>query len=324
MHRIAGPANKIGVGWEMMSNKRRSKIDNKFDEIRRMEESGALTGKSCNRILRKFFGNRLSVVGLVIFGVIVFASIFAHFIARCDPMRVDVMNILQPPTYRHILGTDKIGRDVFARILYGGQISIFVGFGSALGAGFIGVLLGCYAGYKGGWLDNIVLRISEIFMAFPSIILVLLLVSIVGQSLWNLVGIFMLTGWCSIYRMTRAKILSIREEEYVQALRAFGISNFLICYKHMLPNALGPILVNITLSTATFILRETSLSFLGLGVPLNIPTWGNILNVAQDISVLRENWWMWIPVGLVISIFIMSINFIGDGLRDCADPNYQG
>ena len=153
-----------------------------------------------------------------------------------------------------------------------------MGFGGALGAALVGVTLGTYAGYKGGWLDKILMRISEIFMSFPQIILVLLLVSILGQSLWNLLIIFTITGWGSVYRMARSQMLSIREEEYVQALRAFGLNDAVICYKHMLPNALGPIMVNITLSTAMFILEETSLSFLGLGVPLNIPTWGNILN----------------------------------------------
>ncbi|HBK68040.1 MAG TPA: peptide ABC transporter permease, partial [Firmicutes bacterium] len=225
---------------------------------------------------------------------------------------------------KHILGTDKIGRDVFARIVYGGRISILVGLGSALGAALIGVMIGCYAGYKGGWLDKIFMRISEIFMSFPQIILVLLLVSIVGQSLWNLLLIFIVTGWGSVYRLVRSQMLSIREEEYVQALRAFGLNDFIICYKHMLPNALGPIMVNITLSTAMFILQETSLSFLGLGVPLNIPTWGNILNVAQDLSILKENWWIWLPVGILISTFVLSVNFIGDGLRDSTDPTQQG
>lgn len=161
-------------------------------------------------------------------------------------------------------------------------------------------------------------------MSFPQLVLVLLLVTILGQSLMNLIIIFILTGWGSVYRLTRAQILSIREEEYVQSLRAFGLNSFVICYKHMLPNAIGPILVNITLSTAMFILEEASLSFLGLGVPLQIATWGNILNAAQDMFTLQNSWWLWLPVGVVISLFVMSINFIGDGLRDSTDPTQQG
>jgi peptide/nickel transport system permease protein len=153
---------------------------------------------------------------------------------------------------------------------------------------------------------------------------VLLLVSILGQSLLNLIIIFTLTGWGGIYPMSRARMLSLREEEYVLALRSFGLSRPLIAYKHMLPNALGPIMVNITLSTAAFILQEAGLSFLGLGVPLSLPTWGNILNVAQDLRVLQNNWWIWLPVGTVISLFVLSVNFIGDGLRDATDPTQQG
>jgi len=307
-----------------MKSVEKTKLDKKMDVIKQREEAGLLKNKSQSRALRRFFNNRLAIMGLIIFILIFLTAIFAPIICKHAPQKIDLLNRLQPPSSEHIFGTDKIGRDVFARILYGGQISIFVGIGSALGAAIIGVLIGSYAGYKGGWIDKTFMRISEVMMSFPQIVLVLLLVSLVGQSLWNLIVIFILTGWGSIYRMTRAKILSIREEEYVLALKAFGLNDIIICYKHMLPNALGPVLVNITLSTAGFILQETALSFLGLGVPLNIPTWGNILNIAQDISVLRENWWIWLPTGTVISIFVSSVNFIGDGLRDSIDPTQQG
>jgi len=272
----------------------------------------------------KFFQNKLALIGLVVFAVILLSSIFAPLLTKYDPAMIDLRARLSPPSWEHLFGTDKLGRDVFARVLYGGRISILVGFGGALGAALVGVSLGTYAGYKGGWLDKILLRVSEIFMAFPQIILVLLLVSLLGQSLWNLLVIFTITGWGSVYRMARSQMLSIREEEYVQALKAFGLSDAIIAYKHMLPNALGPIMVNLTLSTAMFILEETALSFLGLGVPLHIPTWGNILNAAQDLTILQEAWWIWVPVGLVISAFVLSINFVGDGLRDSADPTQQG
>lgn len=307
-----------------MDSVKKTKLDKKMDLIKQKEELGLLKYKSQSRAQRKFFNNRLAVIGLILFIVILFVTIFAPVICKYSPQKVELLNRLQPPSSEHIFGTDKVGRDVFARVLYGGRISILVGLGSALVAAIIGVSIGCYAGYKRGLIDGIFMSISEIMMSFPRIILVLLLVSIVGQSLWNLLVIFVLTGWGVMYRMTRAKILSIREEEYILALKAFRLNDIIICYKHMLPNALGPILVNITLSTAMFILQETELSFLGLGVPLNIPTWGNILNVAQDISVLKENWWIWLPVGTVISIFVLSVNFIGDGLRDSTDPTQQG
>ncbi len=305
----------------MAVNKR---LNKKFDKIRAMEEAGKGGGKTMNRSLRKLLKNKLALLGMVIFTVIILASLFAPLLTSYDPLGVSMESVLQPPSALHILGTDKIGRDIFSRVLYGGRISILVGLGSALGAATIGVLLGAYAGYKGGVIDRTILRISEIFMSFPQIVLVLLLVTILGQSLRNLLIIFIATGWGSVYRMTRARMLSIREEEYVQALKAFGLSDVIVCYKHMLPNAIGPILVNITLSTAMFILEEASLSFLGLGVPLEIATWGNILNAAQDQTVLLRNWWIWLPVGIVISLFVMSVNFMGDGLRDSADPTQQG
>jgi len=300
------------------------KLDRKFDRILEREEKGLNEKKTMNRSLRKFLKNRLAIVGVVLFSIILLASVFAPLLTSYDPLGVDMNTVLKAPSREHILGTDKIGRDLFSRILYGGRISILVGLGSALGAAFIGVLLGAYAGYKGGKIDKIILRISEIFMSFPQIVLVLLLVTILGQSLTNLLIIFVLTGWGSVYRMTRARMLSIREEEYVQALRAFGLNDFIVAYKHMLPNAIGPILVNITLSTAMFILEEAALSFLGLGVPLEIATWGNILNAAQDQSVLINSWWIWLPVGIVISLFVMAVNFMGDGLRDSTDPTQQG
>ena len=299
-------------------------LDRDFDRIRAREEAGKIKRQIGSRALRKLLSNQLAVVGLVLFLVILFASVFAPLITDHDPLRINLRAMLQPPSAEHWFGTDKTGRDVFARVLYGGRISILVGLGSALCAAVIGVGIGAYTGYKGGWIDVIALRVSEIYMSFPQIILVLLLVSITGQSLFNLIIIFIVTGWAPMYRMARARMLSIREEEYVQALQSFGVSTARICYKHMLPNALGPIMVNITLTTAMFILAEAGLSFLGLGVPLQIPTWGNILNAAQDMRVLQNNWWIWLPAGGVISLFVLAVNFIGDGLRDSTDPSQQG
>lgn len=303
---------------------RRSRLDRQFDQMRRLEEAGRLMPATGNRAVRKFLNNRLAVVGLVVFTLIVLASVFAPLLTPWDPTAINLRAINLPPSLEHWFGTDRTGRDVFARVLYGGRISILVGLGSALVSAVIGIIIGCYAGYVGGWFDAICLRISEAIMSFPELILVLVLVSIVGQSLVNIMAIFIVGGWCGIYRLVRAQILSLREEEYVQALRSFGLNRALITYKHILPNALGPVMVNITLSTAAFILQEAGLSFLGLGVPLSIPTWGNILNVAQDLSVLQKNWWLWLPVGTVISLFVLSVNFVGDGLRDATDPTQQG
>jgi len=301
-----------------------TKLDKRFDKIKLKEEQGQVKNYIRNRALNKMFGNKLAVIGLFFVTIVILSSIFAPLICKYDPQKVNLRKMLKPPSIENILGTDKVGRDVYARIIYGGRISILVGLGSAIGAALIGVSIGAYTGYRGGWVDSLFLRISEIVMAFPQIILVLLLVAILGQSLMNLMIIFIFTGWGGLFRMTRAQMLSLREEEYVQALKAFGLSSFRIAFKHILPNALGPIMVNITLSTAMFILQEAGLSFLGLGVPLNIPTWGNILNVAIDLRILENYWWVWFPVAVMISLFVLSVNFIGDGLRDSTDPSLEG
>nr|WP_156945237.1 ABC transporter permease [Lacrimispora indolis] len=301
-----------------------SALNKKMDQILAQEESGKAKKRLKSRVLRKMLANKLSIAGLIIFIVIFFICFAAPLITSYSSTKIDLRSILQAPSAKHILGTDKIGRDIFARILYGGRISIAVGLGSALIATLFGVSLGTIAGYKGGLADGIVMKISEILMAFPQMIMVLILVTITGQSLWNLIFIFSITGWPSMYRMARSQMLSLREEDYVQALKAFGIGSMRIAFFHMLPNAIGPIFVNITLSTAMFILQETSLSFLGLGVPLEVATWGNILNAAQDIMILRDAWWVWVPAGVVVTLFVISINFIGDGLRDAADPSQIG
>ncbi|MCJ8323664.1 MAG: ABC transporter permease [Rhizobiales bacterium] len=302
----------------------RRSLDRKFDRILELEEAQKLSPSRRNRALAKLLNNRLAVLGIILFSIILFSAIFAPLLTDANPLKIDLRNASKAPSAEHWFGTDKTGRDVFARVLYGGRVSILVGLGSGLISAVIGIIIGAYTGFKGGWIDVLALRVSELFMSFPQIILVLLLVSIIGQSLLNLMIIFILTGWGGMYRMARAQMLSLREEEYVQALQSFGLSTASICYKHILPNALGPVMVNITLSTAAFILAEAGLSYLGLGVPLNIPTWGNILNTAQDLRVLQNYWWMWLPVGTVISVFVLSVNFIGDGLRDATDPSQQG
>lgn len=309
---------------EMTNARKRTRLDRKFDKLLAAEEAGKLGKSKMNRSLRKTLENRLAVIGVVIFLIILLACIFAPLIAPYDPQTPDLLAMTQAPSAKHLFGTDKLGRDVFTRTLYGGRLSILIGLGSALGAAVIGVLAGCYGGYKGGWFDKIVLRLSEIFMSFPQLILVMMLGTIFGRGLQNLMFIFILTGWGGVYRQVRAKMLSLREEEYVQSMQAFGISTFKIAYKHMLPNALGPVMVNLTLSTAMFILDEAAMSFLGLGVPPEIATWGNILNAAQDLYVMQNFWWMWLPVGIIVSLFVISINCIGDGLRDSTDPTQQG
>lgn len=307
---------------------KRTALDRQMDKIRDMEESGKLTTKLSNRALRKLSANKLAVLGIVLFFLICLLCFGAPLFTKYSPTAFALREKMSPPSWGHIFGTDQMGRDIWSRMLYGGRISIIVGLGSALGAALLGVTLGMFVGYKGGWLDNILMKVADIFLSFPQMVLIIIMVALVGQSLENLIIIFILTGWPSMYRMARSKVLSLKEEEFVQALRAFGISDAKIAFKHLLPNTLGPVVVNITLSTAMFILQEASLSVLGYGVPQEIATWGNIINVITNSGTIRFDWlgywWMWLPCSIMLILFVLSINSIGDGLRDASDPNQIG
>ena len=270
---------------------------------------------------KKFKRNKMAVIALIVLGILIFASAFAPRLTSYDPEAISLTERTLAPSKTHLLGTDKVGRDVFTRLLYGGRISILIGLTGALGGAIIGAALGCLGGYFGGLLDRFLLRLSELFTTFPQTILVLILVAFMGQGVWNLFIVFWCTGWMGTYRMTRAKILSLREETYVLACQAFGISNRSIMFRHILPNAAGPVIVNITLSTAGYVLQESALSFLGLGVPSSTPTWGNIFNAAKALDVVQAYPWLWLAPGIAISLFVLSVNIIGDGLRDALDPN---
>ena len=308
--------------------KKRTALDRRLDKIRDLEESGRLATKLTNRTLRKIMSNKLAVLGALLFVVICLLCFAAPLFTPYSPTSISLKERIKGPSLAHIFGTDQMGRDIWSRMLYGGRISIIVGLGSALGAALIGVTLGMFVGYKGGWLDAIILKISDVFLAFPQIVLIIIMVALVGQSLQNMILIFILTGWPSMYRMARSKVLSLKEEEFVQALRAFGVSDLKIAFKHLLPNTIGPIVVNITLSTAMFILQEASLSVLGYGVPQEIATWGNIINVITNAGTIRydwlEYWWMWLPCAIMLILFVLAINFMGDGLRDASDPTQIG
>ena len=307
---------------------KKTALDRKLDKIRAAEESGKLGTKLTNRTLRKLTSNKLAVIGTLLFVIICLLCFGAPLFTKYDPMAFDLRAKQMAPTLEHILGTDQMGRDIWSRILYGGRISIIVGLGSALGAALLGVTLGLYVGYKGGLMDSLLIKISDIFQSIPQMVLIIIIVALVGQSMENLIVIFILTGWPGMYRMTRSKVLSLKQQEFVQALRAFGISDVKIAFKHLLPNTLGPVVVNITLSTAMFILQEASLSVLGYGVPMEIATWGNIINVITNGGTIRfdwlQYWWMWLPCALMLVLFVLAINFIGDGLRDASDPTQIG
>ena len=307
---------------------KKTALDRKLDKIRAAEESGKLGTKLTNRTLRKLTSNKLAVIGILLFVAICVLCFGAPLFTKYDPMAFDLRGKMGAPSAAHILGTDQMGRDIWSRVLYGGRISIIVGLGSALGAALLGVTLGLYVGYKGGLMDSLLIKISDIFQSIPQMVLIIIIVALVGQSMENLIIIFILTGWPGMYRMTRSKVLSLKQQEFVQALRAFGISDVKIAFKHLLPNTLGPVVVNITLSTAMFILQEASLSVLGYGVPMEIATWGNIINVITNGGTIRfdwlQYWWMWLPCAIMLILFVLAINFIGDGLRDASDPTQIG
>lgn len=273
--------------------------------------------------IRKFVNNRLAMIGLVFVAVIIFTAVFAPLLTSYDPNEISLGEKSMGPCAEHILGTDNLGRDVFARVLYGGCISMLVSVLGALMGSLVGMVLGSLAGYFGGKVDMVLVRLSEIFQTFPEMILIMILVAILGQGVGNLVLVFSITGWMTTFRMVRNEFLALREETYVQVCEAFGMSKAAIMFKQILPNVLSPVIVSTTVNVAGFILSEASLSFLGVGVPSSVPTWGNILNAAKSVEVVSNYWWLWAVPGGVISIFVLAINFFGDGLRDVLDPKQQ-
>lgn len=273
--------------------------------------------------IRKFVNNRLAMIGLVFVVLIVLSSIFAPLLTSYDPSQISLGEKNLSPCAAHILGTDNLGRDVFSRVLYGGRISVLVSVLGALMGSFVGMVLGSIAGYFGGKVDMLLVRLSEIFQTFPEMILIMILVAILGQGVGNLILVFSVTGWMTTFRMVRNEFLALREETYVQVCEAFGMSKAAIMFKQILPNVLSPVIVSTTVNVAGFILSEAGLSFLGVGVPSSVPTWGNILNAAKSVEVVSNYWWLWAVPGAVISIFVLAINFFGDGLRDVLDPKQQ-
>ena len=271
-------------------------------------------------IASKLAANKLALVGLFFVLLIIFMCVFAPLLTPYNPTKINFAAQVQPPGGEHLFGTDKLGRDVFARVLYGGRVSILIGLSGALGGMFLGVIIGSLCGYFRGTLDAIFVKIAEFVSIFPQILLVLLLVTITKQSMMNLVYIFTATGWVATFRMVRGRFFSLREESFVEACKVFGLSDLSIAFRHILPNCLGPVIVQMTLNTAGFILQEAALSFIGLGVPSGTPTWGNIMNAAREIISIQQYPWVWLTPGLAIALFVLGVNFFGDGLRDALDP----
>ena len=276
-----------------------------------------------NEVLKRFLKNKLAVIGLVILTIFVLAAVFAPFITSFDRDSIDLMNIESAPNSLHILGTDELGRDVFTRLLYGGRVSLGVALCATVIQLLIGVSLGCISGFYGKWVDNIVMRVVDTVMCFPFFVIAITIAALFGASVWNIILIIGCLQWTGVSRIVRAKILSLKQSEFIEAARAMGLSSFEIISKHLLPNVLSPIIVNATLNVANGILMEAGISFLGLGVKQPQPSWGNMLSAAQSMRVLQYEWWLWIPTGLLVFLSVLCINFVGDRLRDALDPKMK-
>lgn len=276
-----------------------------------------------NEVLKRFLKNKLAVIGLVILTIFVLAAVFAPFITSFDRDSIDLMSIESAPNSLHILGTDELGRDVFTRLLYGGRVSLGVALCATVIQLLIGVSLGCISGFYGKWVDNIVMRVVDTVMCFPFFVIAITIAALFGASVWNIILIIGCLQWTGVSRIVRAKILSLKQSEFIEAARAMGLSSFEIISKHLLPNVLSPIIVNATLNVANGILMEAGISFLGLGVKQPQPSWGNMLSAAQSMRVLQYEWWLWIPTGLLVFLSVLCINFVGDGLRDALDPKMK-
>lgn len=263
--------------------------------------------------------NLKAKVGLIILAIFLLVAIFASLLAPYDPNEMS-LDMMSAPSFQHLLGTDDLGRDLFSRIIWGTQVSLFVGFITVAISMIVGVFLGVWAGYYGGWIDMIIMRYIDLQWAFPNFIIAVYLVAVFGTGLLNIIIAISLAFLDDFARVARSMVLTIKEQPYIDAARVQGTSDFRIMFKHILPNSVGPIIVQASVSISYAILGEASLSFLGLGVNANTPTWGLIL--ADGRSFISQAWWLGVFPGLAIMLIVLSINFIGDAVRDAFDVRH--
>lgn len=274
-------------------------------------------------MLMRFAKHRLALVSIFVFTAIVICSVAAPWLAPYDPNYIDPTAVDDRPSREHPLGLDQINRDMLSRLLYGGRVSLTVGVVAVIIYMTMGLVVGAIAGYFGGWIDNVISRLIDIILSFPSLILILVLVSLLGPGIGNLMFVLGILGWPAIARIVRGEFVRLRNQEFVVAARTIGVRDPRIILRHMLPNTVGPVLVAATLGMATVILQEASLSFLGLGVQPPTASWGQMLSLAQSMSVLENKPWLWVPPGMMVLISVLCVNFIGDGLRDALDPQLK-
>jgi peptide/nickel transport system permease protein len=274
--------------------------------------------RNVGRALSRLRRNRAALAGLLAIGILVFAAIFAPLLAPHDPYAVALEGRLQPPGSPHLLGTDELGRDILSRLLYGARVSLWVGIVTVALASLIGVSGGLIAGYLGGYWDNIIMRLVDVFLAFPVIVLAIAIVAVRGPGLTNVMVALALVYWTTYARVARSVVLVLREEDYTWAARTLGASPYRIMLRHLLPNAMAPLVVLASLGMGNAILAEAALSFLGLGIQPPEASWGSMLNFGMQF--LRDASHLSLMPGLAIFITVLGFNLMGDGLRDALDP----
>ena len=274
------------------------------------------------QVMRRFMRHRMAVVSLVILVILILMAVLAPVIAPYSPTKPSG-KFSDPPSREHIFGTDKIGRDMFSRILYAMQVSLEVGFLATLISTVIGVILGLISGYFGGAIDRVIMSFTDMVMSFPYILLVLVAAAIFEPGKWSIILILGFVDWPGVTRLVRGNVLSLRETNFIKSDITSGMPRRYILFSEILPNTLAPVLVYATSVFAISILDEAALSFLGMGVQPPTPSLGNLLNGAESLSVLTGMPWMWVWAGLVIILLVMCINFVGDALRDAMDPRNE-
>ncbi len=272
-------------------------------------------------IRRRFLRNKLALVGLVMVSIVFLTAIFAPIIATHPPRAQDLAITLQTPSSEHWLGTDELGRDVFSRIVYGTRIAVSVGLASIFLALVIGVILGSISGYVGKVWDTLIMRIADVFFAFPLIIGAVVIILVVGRGVTPVILAIGLFSWATVARLLRSSILSIRESEYVEAARSLGASKWRIVTRHVLPNSMAPVLVYAMVSVATAIVAQASLSYLGVGVPPDVPDWGNMISSGQKFFGFKDYLWFFPSMAVVFTV--LGFVFVGDGMRDALDPRLR-
>jgi peptide/nickel transport system permease protein len=270
---------------------------------------------------RRFKRHKLAIISACVLLFLGLLVIFSSAISPYNFHEQRFIDTLQGPSAKHWFGTDNLGRDMFIRVMYGGRISLLVGLWVALSAGVLGAVVGSLAGYYGGWLDNVLMRVTDLFLSIPFLVILIIGSKLLGGSVFDVVLLLSLILWMPDARIVRGVFLSLKEKEFVEAARSSGATNKRIIFYHILPNAMGPIVVNVTLIVAAAIITESALSFLGFGIQPPTPTWGNLLNDAQSFTLLAP-WLVWFP-GLMILLTVLAVNFLGDGLRDALDPHQR-